>query len=205
MKLVLRMVLVLAVITMSSAAILSSLQQWAEPRIEAHAEKNKQKAIFKLVPETDDFSELAAYKDDKKIYVCYDKNEDITGFAFEAAGTGYQGEIKLMAGLTPELEKMSGLEILAQVETPGLGAEITKYNSNPKNKSAYKFLNWFENLKIQPEIQISKDPQSQKSNQIQAITGATISSKAVVRILNRAIEKAGPRIKEWKERQKKDE
>ncbi len=186
MKLVIKMVLVLAVITMASAAILSSLHQWAQPRIKSHAEKSKRQAIFKLVPGTESFSELVTYEDNKSVYVCYDENEQITGFAFEAAGTGYQGEIRLMAGLTPQLERMSGLEVLAQVETPGLGAEI----------SGHKFLNWFENLKIKPRIELLKDQQPDEPNEVQAITGATISSKAVVRILNRALEEIRPLIKE---------
>jgi electron transport complex protein RnfG len=179
------MVLVLAVITMASAAILSSLHQWAQPRIRSHAEKSKRQAIFKLVPETKSFSQLTTYEDNKNIYVCYGENEKITGFAFEAAGTGYQGEIKLMSGLTPQLKKMTGLEILAQVETPGLGAEIT----------GNKFLNWFENLKIKPRIELLKDQQPDEPNEVQAITGATISSKAVVRILNRALKEVRPLIK----------
>ena len=69
------------------------------------------------------------------------------------------------------------MEILESRETPGLGDKI------------YKDAVWvggFSALSIEPEIQAVKKGTSSLPNEIDAITGATISSKAVVRIINEA-------------------
>jgi len=105
----------------------------------------------------------------KKYWVVGDK-----GFAFEAKGMGFQDEIIAMIGVTKDF-KIKGIVVLKCLDTPGLGAEVAGENflSQFKGKSAP-----FEVVK-----NIASGP-----HKIQAVTGATISSKAFVRIVNSAIE-----------------
>ena len=72
-----------------------------------------------------------------------------------------------------------GLEVLEQVETPGLGTKVTEE----------PFTSQFVNLNVNPEITWVKGIKPQNPNEIQAITGATISSKAIVRIINEGVKK----------------
>ena len=91
-----------------------------------------------------------------------------------------------MIGLTPDLERITSLEILEQVETPGLGTKVTE----EPYKGQYK------NLVTSPKIEWVKGKAPSKPNEIQAITGATISSKSVVAIVNEGIAK----VKDLKKR-----
>ena len=77
------------------------------------------------------------------------------------------------------MKKYLALEILEQVETPGLGTKVTET----------PFTDQFKQLKTSPLINWVKGVEPENPNEIQAITGATISSKAVVAIINSGIEK----------------
>ncbi|MDD5429770.1 MAG: FMN-binding protein, partial [Candidatus Omnitrophica bacterium] len=102
-------------------------------------------------------------------------------------GQGYQGTIKILTGLDTSLENLLGIEILESVETPGLGQRINDED----------FRKQFINLKVSSHIECVKSDTSDE-NQIKAITGATVSSRAVVNILNEEIEKIRPCIQKEK-------
>jgi len=87
---------------------------------------------------------------------------------------GYGGKIKLLVAVSPE-NKVIGYDVVSHNETPGLGDGITK--DSFKSKLAGKIL---DNLKV------VKDPSNK--DDIQAITGATISSRAVVNGIKNAVE-----------------
>ena len=82
----------------------------------------------------------------------------------------------MMAGIKPDLVTMYGVEILESVETPGLGGEI----------AGDRFKDQFGNISLLPKIGLVKQGRREK-NEIQAVTGATISSQSVVNILNEKI------------------
>ncbi len=85
--------------------------------------------------------------------------------------------IKIMAGIKEDLITLVGIEILDSQETPGLGQEIT----------SDKFKSQFAGLKTLPGINYVKNTEPTEPNEIQAVTGATISSRAVCAILNEKI------------------
>ena len=69
------------------------------------------------------------------------------------------------------------MEVLESRETPGLGDKIYK---------DMDFVGEFKSLAVEPEIVAVKKGTKTSPNQVDAITGATISSKAIVRIINEA-------------------
>jgi len=93
-----------------------------------------------------------------------------------------------MVGLKSNLTEITSIEILEQVETPGLGTKVTE---DP-------FRNQFKGLQITPEVKWIKGAPPTQPNEIQTITGATISSKSVVAIINSGLEKARKLQKEGK-------
>ena len=101
------------------------------------------------------------------------------GIAFKADGGGFQGNIGLMVGLETSYLKLRAIEVLEQLETPGLGDRI--------REEAFK--DQFKGLEVKPRVEYIKYRKPEKPNQIQAITGATISSEAVVKNINNAIAK----------------
>ncbi len=177
MKNVIKMIITLSVIGIVSGALLSQLSGWAAPKIEMHRKAATEKAIYMVQPNAKNYKKVESV--DFELYKVFDGNHNEIGYALPFEGNGFQGKIRLMIGVKDDLEHMVGLEILEQVETPGLGTKVTEDN----------FTNQFEDLSTEPKVDWVKGKAPSKSNEIQAITGATISSKSVVKIINDGIAK----------------
>ena len=114
------------------------------------------------------------------IYAGYDQNQDFIGFAVPGSEPGFQDIITAIFGYDALTKSIVGFEVLDSKETPGLGDKIFKDTEFQTN---------FKRLSVKPEIMVVKKGEKKNSNEVQAITGATISSKAVVKLLNNAIDK----------------
>ncbi|GAG04135.1 unnamed protein product [marine sediment metagenome] len=171
-----RMILVLAIVGFVSGGSLALVYKYALPQIEFNQKKELDAAIFKVFSQGKEYEVIT--EEDETFFKVLDKRKNLLGYAFIAEGNGYQGVIKLMVGIKSDLNTLSGMEVLESVETPGLGGEITNQD----------FKKQFVNLRTIPEIVCVKTKPT-KSNEIQAITAATISSKSVVNIINERIEK----------------
>lgn len=174
MKSAIRMILVLVIVGLVSGGLLVCVYNYANPLIERNEEKELKEALYKVLPGAASFREIV--KDGIVLYEGIGKKGDIIGYAFKAKGYGYQGVIEIIAGIDAELKELRGMEVVESSETPGLGAEITK---EPFKKQ-------FRGLSVLPAVTFTKDKVT-KNNEIQAITGATISTKAVAEILNKEI------------------
>lgn len=123
---------------------------------------------------------------DGLVHVGYDRADNTVGVALEASGMGYQDTIAVLYGYAFELDAIVGFEVLESRETPGLGDRI---GSDPA------FLSRFARLDVSLDAQglaprhpIEAMPQGTATEpwQIDAISGATISSQAVAEILSRS-------------------
>ena len=101
---------------------------------------------------------------------------DLRGWVVKAKGQGYADAIELLLGLSPDLTKITGLFILDQKETPGLGNKII----------TAEWRNHFIGKPTEPPLRVVKSG-AEQINDIDAITGATISSKSVTGMINRAV------------------
>jgi len=173
------MFLNLVVIGAVSGAILAAFYHVADPMIKANQEKELKEAIFVVLPEARDYKLLKKPVDkaDITIYEGIDGAGAPVGIAFKADGGGFQGNVGVMVGLNLDYLHLKGIKILDQVETPGLGNRI----SEPV------FEDEFKGVDISPKIEYIKNRKPEKPNQIQSITGATISSNAVVTNINNAV------------------
>lgn len=169
------MIIVLTVVCLFSGLSLVYMNQYAEPLIKINTEKATQEAIFKVLPDVAEVERVP--HEEIQIFKGLDEEGDVVGYAFVAQGSGYQGVIKIMAGIDGNLEKLTGIDILESVETPGLGAKITEAG----------FRDQFKEVVVVPAIAYVKGKPPENENEIQAITGATVSSRSVVNILNTTI------------------
>ena len=187
MNMTTKMIIVLTVITMVAGGILSSWDNITRPAIEAYKLQELKKAIAQVLPAHERYDEITS--DGMVLYVGKNTNEaNPVGVAFEAVGNGFQGKISIMVGIDTAFTQINGIKILEQIETPGLGTKIVE---DPTNKGdRFWFPNQFKQLKTDPQIDVVKNIKPTKPTEIQAITGATISSKAVANILNDQIRKA---------------
>ena len=175
MRNTIRMISVLTIIGLISGGALVLMYKYAHPLIIENQNSETKNAIFKIFPQTKSYEKKQVGE-----YVFFKvKNNSgkLLGYAFLASGNGYQGEIKMMAGIKPDIKTLVGIEILESQETPGLGQEI----------ASGKFRSQFKGLATYPQITYIKNVKPTKPDQIEAITGATISSRAVCTILNDTI------------------
>ncbi len=191
-----RLVATLAFAGFLSGLIIVSVFEATLPTITAYKAKMLREAVFKVLPGTIGLQRLVyrdgtltaveqAGKDEESIFAGYDKTGQLVGYAIPGAGPGFQDIIRLLYGYLPDQRKVVGMEILESRETPGLGDKIYKDAAFVAN---------FDALSIDPEIESVKKGKKTAPNQVDAITGATISSKAVVRIINQANERWLPRL-----------
>jgi electron transport complex protein RnfG len=181
------MIVVLTVLTMVAGGVLSYWDGITRPRIEAYRLEQLKKAIAEVLPDHESYDEVKA--DGMILYVGKKSNDpEPVGVAFEAIGNGFQGKISIMVGISLDFKKINAIKILEQLETPGLGTKIVEDPSNKDDR--FWFPNQFKNLSTEPQINVVKNIKPAKPNEIQAITGATISSAAIATILNNEIQKA---------------
>ena len=102
-------------------------------------------------------------------YEGYDNNKNIVGYVFTTSAKGYGGDIVTMVGVLSD-GTVSGMDFLSISETAGLGmnADTDEFKNQYVGKSG--------------EIGLNKNAPGE--NEIQALTGATITSKAVVSAVN---------------------
>ncbi|MCF7873046.1 MAG: RnfABCDGE type electron transport complex subunit G [Candidatus Omnitrophica bacterium] len=181
MKEVVKISTTLTLICLICAFLLALAYNAAEGKIALNQKKAIQESINVLAPQATKQKKIKI--DNKDLWELY-QDDDLIGYAVIATGQGYGGEIKMMAVVDTNLKQIKGIEIIESNETPGLGSKIQEKD----------FKNQFKNLKVIKPIEYTKEKPT-KPNQIQAITGATISSKSVVKILNKEIEELRDKIK----------
>lgn len=111
-----------------------------------------------------------------------DKGEEI-GVAVEEAAPGFSSDVRLMVGFNPATTALTGFKVLAQTETPGLGDKVEK-DATFRERFVGKLVN---------PLKGDKNPTADAST-VQTITGATISSKAVIKVINKAVSTWKPRL-----------
>jgi electron transport complex protein RnfG len=110
------------------------------------------------------------------------------GWVIKSSGQGYADKVELLVGVNAEADAISGLFILDQKETPGLGAKVaeTGWRGQFIGKPADKTL-------------VVTKTDASKPEEVDAVTGATISSRSVVQIVNLALADVRPVLKKKQE------
>jgi Na+-translocating ferredoxin:NAD+ oxidoreductase subunit G len=154
----------LVIIVLISVSLVMVIGNMTQAKIAGQRDAEILKQLNIIFPEMTDFKYLDQY------YEIYAGN-DIAGFAFTVTGKGYGGDINMLAGIDSNYN-VKALTILSNTETPGLGTRIEEN----------AFTDQFKGLGMQ-DINLTKD-----GGKIDAITGATISSKAVTDALRGQLE-----------------
>jgi electron transport complex protein RnfG len=149
----------LGIFCVISAGMLAYVFMMTGPLIEANAKASFEGSLREVLPGAESFKGVAAPGAKSEIYEGYAGGKAV-GLAVKIAPRGYSGEIVMLVGVDPEL-RVKGMKILSQRETPGLGTNVEKP----------KFQRQFIGKGVKDRIEPKKD--------IDAITGATISSRGV--------------------------
>ena len=121
----------------------------------------------------------------KTLYIGYEQNGlTIRGYAVPVGGPGFWGPIEGMVGITPEATKVIGLAFYKHNETPGLGGRITEDWFSEQ----FKGLPLFPIEDGQNIFYLTPEGGQKKSNELDAITGASNTSSAIEDFLNRELD-----------------
>ena len=147
----------------SAAVVLTFLQ--TNPRIEKLMAEEKREAMAKVLPQAERFVPA------KKKSISFDRGVaggKVVGEVFSASVPGYSGNVEMEVGIRGG--QVIGVEIVKETETPGLGTKVRDA----------EFLSQFRGKKATDPLEVRED--------VDAITGATISSRAVANGVRRALD-----------------
>ncbi len=172
-----QMVLVLFAICTVCGAALSGIRKATAERIEYQVLMNVQGPKVKKVLEG---SENDLISDRVKLVV---KGQELLLFigkkdgrpwaiAYETTGRGFGGDIKLMVGYDLREDKLAGIEVVSHKETPGVGARVTED----------QFKTQFKGREIDAKFFIKNE-----GGEVDAVSGATISSRGVCEAIRKSI------------------
>ncbi len=171
----------LLVISLVTALCLAFVNGVTKDTIKQRSEKDEEMQRMQVLSAAGSFREIDSWRDKdasgiiRKAYAAYD-GEKLVGYVFSVYPKGYAGEIKVTVGIDSD-KKISGVMIGDNNETPGLGSKVTEE----------KFRGQYSGKDIEKGFIVVKRP-SQADNEIQAISGATISSKAVTNAVKASAE-----------------
>jgi electron transport complex protein RnfG len=178
--------------------LLVQVHTLTDPLIQQHKEERLQAAVLEVLPGavrfetrwvldgalTDALPEGADADTAERVHFGFGAEDQALGVALAAASQGYQDTIELIFGYDPRGDRLLGMKVLESKETPGLGDKIEKDAG---------WVAQFEG--VTPPLEGVKPGRgSGAPTELDVITGATISSRTVVRAINEALERVGPAL-----------
>lgn len=172
MKEIMRYGFTLSLICIVASGLLSGVNYLTKPKILTQAQIEEEASLKEAMPEGVRFKPV---KSGEEIiyYKAYNEKDRLLGVAFKVEAKGYSSEIETMVGMTKD-GTITAIKILSQNETPGLGNRITEP----------AFLQRFAHKN------------TQSLNAVEAITGATMSSRAVIEAIKKKTEEIKGLIKD---------
>ena len=164
---ILRIAITLLVITGVVAAALAGVNAITKDAIAANQEKKTQDALAVVLPDAGDLQPVALAGDTGIVSEVY---TDGASYAVKVLPGGFDGEITMMVGIVEG--KVSGISVISHTETPGLGAVAAAQNAKGE-----AFRGQF----------VGQEGELAIGNQVDAMSGATITSNAVVTGVNAAL------------------
>lgn len=159
----------LLIICLVATTLLAGTNLITSEKIAANAIETEKMSRMLVLPEGKNYGEVTTLESGITYCQGTDDSGNQVGYVFTAGAKGYGGTVSVMVGLDNEGE-ITGIEILSHSETPGLGANATK--DDFKGRFVGK----------QGELTVNKT--SNDGQNVQAITAATITSKAVTSAVN---------------------
>lgn len=163
------------------------------PAIEAHRAERLDAAIREVLRGPDRYDTLYVSGQSlspelsegaEPVYLGRDRSGDPTGYAIVASAPGFADVIGVIFGYDPATASVIGMKVLESKETPGLGDLIEKDSA---------WVAQFNGVQA-PLVGVKSGRGTGAPAEVDLITGATISSRTIVRIINDALSRMGPAL-----------
>jgi len=204
MRDIIKLTILLMVVCLLNGLALGLVYECTKGSIDRAAAKTLTESLKIVIPQADRFSEMkeCPVPDGKPIsyYDAYAKGGEVIGYAILGERQGYQSVLKVLVGIDPN-GVIQGIKVLQQAETPGLGARVDevqtketlwtrmadlfkKHNEVAENQQPW-FQEQYRGLSANELVLLKA---AQKGKGIHAITGATITSRALTQAVQDSIE-----------------
>lgn len=160
-----------------------SAYQYTRPYIVANQRQQTEAAALAVLPHATQVREVRVNQ--LRWFEGRDAHGKSAGIAIEASGRGFVDQIKLLYAYNPQSQRIQGIKVVESKETPGIGDKII---------ADVDFHNNFKNLPVQHALATVKHGKKTQDWQIDGISGATISSKAVTKLLQASMEATLPTL-----------
>ncbi|MDH3197030.1 MAG: FMN-binding protein [Candidatus Krumholzibacteria bacterium] len=201
----LRMVLTMGGIGLIAGVLIVLTYQLTFPVIAINQARALERAVFEVVPGAASRAGYTLSGDELvplgpgeqrpgALWACYDTIGALVGVAVEASGQGFQDVVRILYGYSPATRRIVGMKVLESKETPGLGDKIDKDPAFKANFAALDIGLSADAAEWDHEIELVKKGQKSEAWQVEAITGATISSRAIAAILRESTARTAPAI-----------
>ncbi len=199
-----KLISTLATVAMISGLLVVLVYEFTKPIIAENQRLATERAIFKVLPKAttrltfvveQDRLKLADDKSDGElIYAGYDKNKQLVGIAINAAAQGYQDVVKILYGYHYATGCITGYDVLKSTETPGFGTKITTDVEFLANFNCLDAQVNSTQTGLQHIITTVRHGTKKHAWEIDAISGSTITSNALGRMLNQSAQALHPII-----------
>lgn len=203
------MIRTLGLISMICGLIIVGAYQSTYDAVQENKRIAVERAVFKVIPDARSITEYWALADGAiekvgagntapaggavKFFAGYDANGKLAGIAAEGAAKGYSDYVRILYAYDPAAATVTGFGVVSARETPGIGDKITVDKSFLANfPLAAKLAEDGEALAH--EIRTVKNGSKTNPWEIDAIAGATITSRAVGKGINDSVQTLLPRI-----------
>jgi len=192
-----RLMATLTVAGALAGLLIVMVNQHTKPIIDKYKAEQLQKAVYEVLPGIERYAtyylldgalslllpEGAKESEFKRVYIGYDANSELKGVAVSRGESGFQDVVQVIFGFDPASGKILGMKVLESKETPGLGDKIFKDKA---------FVDQFFAGPDTPLVPVKAGAGKGRPGEIDTITGATISSKVVISIINHGLEEWSP-------------
>lgn len=179
----LKMLIFVIVMGTISSALLVGVNSYTAPLITKNEEIKLKSSVLDAFEIPYEKPKIISIFDEKVKEATKDKykfyNTADGSIAFEFSGPGLWGPVKGIISLEKDLKTIRKIKVTHQEETPGLGSRISEEN----------YLKQFKNKEILPKLIFKPEGKSAQKNEVDAITGATGSSRAFEKLINENVQK----------------
>jgi len=165
-----------------------------------------ERTVFRVVPAAKSMSEWQATPQGirpaggeavagaVKFYAAYDAEGVLAGIAAEGAAKGYADAVRILYGYSPACRCITGFGLVASKETPGIGDKIVTDKAFLENFKALDVKLNAELSALANEVKAVKHGSKAKAWEIDAIAGATVTSRAVGKAINDSAQQLLPKL-----------
>ncbi len=187
------------------ALLIVLVYQGTLPRIAANRLAARQAAIFDVLPGATQSTTFQAGADGYRavapdstgqdlVFAGYDETGALVGIAIETGAMGYQDIVRVLYGYAPDRQAIVGMRVLESRETPGLGDRVETDPGFLANFQALDVRLAADRASLAHPLQAVGQGQKTEPWQVDCITGATITSKAIANMLRDSAASQVPRI-----------